>query len=674
MSLVSRLGVVLGLDSAEFSAGLGKAEGDLNKFSGGMGLAKIGIAALGTALIGAASQALQFANDLTELAQANDLSVATTLELSAALSTSGGHIDNTGKILSAFTRKVDEAAQGSQSTRDKFKELGISLSDLGKLSEEDLLRKTIEGLSKIEDPIHRNALAFETLGKGIRGVDLKSFNHDLDAAKGTYDKSEEAFAKIQIWGDKIAKSWFDAKVAMANYVVALADSVDKNKKLMQGVNAYSKGFYGTPDNKENANNTPAETVVAPVIGRDTKASDADIKRQKASEKVRDAMLQQSLEFERQIKLVGQVQTNESKLAIEFEKGGKYVGEQNTQLGKRLIAEAKALDLAKLTYAGEEAIKKVLEEHQILREKANEQGRLALEAVIEKREAERETFDLATQDVQIAAERLRYEKELAGLSDTQRQKALEFFDLSKQMKRMADTNVGLDSTQLADRQKAEQDRIFAEEENARAQNTFQAGWDKAFANYKEKAMDSASIAADAFNSMASSMESALDTFVSTGKFSFSSLAQSIIQDLIKIQLKAQMMSIFGGGGSGGGLFSMFGDMLGSAPLGEAGTGSGILGALSGIFHFADGGSPPVGVPSLVGERGAELFVPKTAGTIIPNNQLSSMMGNQPQTIYNGTVIQNMQAIDTQSATQFLAKNKQAVWSANMSQQRSMPQNR
>jgi uncharacterized protein YoxC len=42
---------------------------------------------------------------------------------------------------------------------------------------------------------------------------------------------------------------------------------------------------------------------------------------------------------------------------------------------------------------------------------------------------------------------------------------------------------------------------------------------------------------------------------------------------------------------------------------------------GIFpQFADGGSPPVGRPSIVGERGPELFVPRTSGTIVPNNQL------------------------------------------------------
>lgn len=40
----------------------------------------------------------------------------------------------------------------------------------------------------------------------------------------------------------------------------------------------------------------------------------------------------------------------------------------------------------------------------------------------------------------------------------------------------------------------------------------------------------------------------------------------------------------------------------------------------IPGFANGGNPPVGRPSLVGERGPELFVPRTAGTIVPNHAL------------------------------------------------------
>ena len=39
-------------------------------------------------------------------------------------------------------------------------------------------------------------------------------------------------------------------------------------------------------------------------------------------------------------------------------------------------------------------------------------------------------------------------------------------------------------------------------------------------------------------------------------------------------------------------------------------------------FANGGRPPVGKPSIVGERGPELFVPNSAGTIIPNHAMGA----------------------------------------------------
>ena len=40
--------------------------------------------------------------------------------------------------------------------------------------------------------------------------------------------------------------------------------------------------------------------------------------------------------------------------------------------------------------------------------------------------------------------------------------------------------------------------------------------------------------------------------------------------------------------------------------------------SGLMNFADGGRPPTNKLSIVGEEGPELFVPDTAGTIIPND--------------------------------------------------------
>jgi hypothetical protein len=62
-------------------------------------------------------------------------------------------------------------------------------------------------------------------------------------------------------------------------------------------------------------------------------------------------------------------------------------------------------------------------------------------------------------------------------------------------------------------------------------------------------------------------------------------------------------------------SQIGAAVGSifGPVGTA------VGSIIGGF-FADGGRPPVGRPSIVGERGAEVFVPDQAGTIVPNDAL------------------------------------------------------
>jgi len=59
-------------------------------------------------------------------------------------------------------------------------------------------------------------------------------------------------------------------------------------------------------------------------------------------------------------------------------------------------------------------------------------------------------------------------------------------------------------------------------------------------------------------------------------------------------------------------ALFGDILGAG--GTKG------GGLLGLLGFANGGRPPVGRPSIVGEKGPELFVPRSSGTIVPNNKL------------------------------------------------------
>lgn len=80
-----------------------------------------------------------------------------------------------------------------------------------------------------------------------------------------------------------------------------------------------------------------------------------------------------------------------------------------------------------------------------------------------------------------------------------------------------------------------------------------------------------------------------------------------------------------GGTGSGLGSFFGS-------GDSGGLAGIFGP-GAIFGFAGGGSPPVGRWSVVGENGPELFMPKTAGTVIPIDKYRNASGGNQTIIVN-----------------------------------------
>lgn len=146
----------------------------------------------------------------------------------------------------------------------------------------------------------------------------------------------------------------------------------------------------------------------------------------------------------------------------------------------------------------------------------------------------------------------------------------------------------------------------------------------------------------YDAVFGNMERALDNFVRTGKLSFKDLARSIIQELILIQLKASALTIFN-------------FIKNAFNLSTSGDSSGIVGP--GLRPKAYGGSVNAGTSYMVGERGPEMFVPRTSGTIVPNNALSSVGGSQVINNYN------IQAIDVKSFEDRIMGSSTAVWAAN-----------
>jgi len=71
--------------------------------------------------------------------------------------------------------------------------------------------------------------------------------------------------------------------------------------------------------------------------------------------------------------------------------------------------------------------------------------------------------------------------------------------------------------------------------------------------------------------------------------------------------------------------------------------------------AKGGPVSANTPYMTGEQGVELFVPRTNGTIIPNNQLGG--GSAPVT--NNYITNNINALDSRSVAQVFAENRQSL---------------
>lgn len=274
---------------------------------------------------------------------------------------------------------------------------------------------------------------------------------------------------------------------------------------------------------------------------------------------------------------------------------------------------------------------------------------------------------------LAVERLEYENSLVDLLPLEKQRLLDIYDLEVQIaettRKAKETGVDVESEVF--QQRIESIRAIGNETitlktiNADAQRSFQYGWEQAYISFVDQSTNAALVGAQTFTALTSNMSSAIDNFVRTGKFSFKDFARSIIQDMIAIQMKYQAMALFR---------MALGSIGFNIPMSPSGGGATSVGLGTG-GGYADGGEPPLNKVSLVGERGPELFIPKTAGTVIPNNQLSSVMGGGGQTVnYNGPYIASMSAIDTQSGIQFLAKNKQTIWASYQSANRSVPVSR
>ena len=620
-NIIAGLGAQLGLDTTEFKKGIAEAKNSLRELKEYLPevLSVAGFYEM-------TKSALEFSDRIVETAKANEVATASVLELSKALEENGGNAEDTSRIYSGFTQKMEFAVQGNAKAQESFAKLGVTLNDLRHLSEQDLFEKVINSLGNMKDAAERNGLAFETLGRSIRGVDLAGLAKSIQEGKGSMDEYAASVEKAHELSLKLTAA---GKEMSLNFTNAVIPSLLAFYNEMTKSNGVSHVFFEALRIGMETVTILGERVLNTfkAIGMEiqhtfenakilfTQGIDAAIADNKRYEKEVEEMAKNIATFESNI--LNPPKTEEKEKPKKEDINRPVIESYSKQIlaEKELFAAYQNREQLNLEMLSQKEKDKMLTKNEV--EMQN-----AVNAVLNNQQKELDAIDQKMSQI---------DKRRPGAgalqAELERQKTLV----------QVSTDYYVQQTQ----------KVVAANQEARTK--FETGWNEAFAQYKENAETMADVGKKSFTTVVDQMSSALETFVKTGKLNFSDLAKSIIADLIAIQIKAQATQLFSNmfSGFGGGIF---GGSTGPAPV-ETATPI--------MVSNATGGPLDAGQPSIVGENGPEVIVPRGNSTVIPNNQLGGMGSQTVQNVTN----YNIQAIDTKSFEDRIYGSSGAIWAAN-----------
>jgi tape measure domain-containing protein len=159
----------------------------------------------------------------------------------------------------------------------------------------------------------------------------------------------------------------------------------------------------------------------------------------------------------------------------------------------------------------------------------------------------------------------------------------------------------------------------------------AGAAKGFSDFFEGLGSQAQAWADGIGGAFNMAADAMTNFMTTGKMDFKAFARDMINMIMKIVMKLLLMKALSG---------IAGGMAGSSSSFISGIGSGMLDIMNG--ERATGGPVASGKPYLVGEKGPELFVPPSSGSIknatatagmAPQNNITVVNVDDPKSVPN-----------------------------------------
>jgi hypothetical protein len=709
---------------------------------------------------------LELGDHIQKLNDATGLSVEGIANFQNALMLSGGRADEAGKMIAKFFQIVDEGAKGADTALRDLQKAGVTFSDLGKLSEEELLNKAVKNLGEMEAGAARTAAGIALFGKAFRSVaatdlaealgkgDFSGITKGIKEASEMADKLENNMYKLQL----AATTVFGQLITLLEPFVGKVNegnlTLEQSEKIVQalgiavlavggamalafgagmigniikfnevlGVTAAISNVIGASPVGAIAKIAAALTTAAVAGGATYLALDQIMKKnnelsnapepgvqnqdQNATNQARVTSLYTADELKaRQTALqVAMAQTDTQQK--QFELAQNYQRVINTTIGMEQTQAEITKSNASLTQAADnqilalekqindekakgymvgdqlkgvneglvtqykqqidqvkqnlEVVKK-LKEEEILRVeaiKAAVAGYQLMNSMVtlnSKTLEEDRTRDITMQEVLGIKTKEQGDRRIAIIKlETEANDRLNQLRLLYAQQAVQGNMIEAASTlQMLD---LEKERFAARIKNLEQTQALEDRMRESSIAGAQAALFKIARSTDPFTLMESrftkvfdNVGSALDKLVDTGKLSFSDLANSIIRDLIKIELRAAASNF-----------------LSSA--------AGWLGF--GVPGKAAGGDVDSGQPYMVGEKGPELFIPKMAGTIVPNGQIgsTSSSSSSPTPIGGNTITNHyytVNAVDAKSVAQLFAENRKTLLGSVMMAQKEMP---
>lgn len=438
-----------------------------------------------------------------------------------------------------------------------------------------------------------------TLDTGYEDDNTRERIASLQAELDAYDKKSKAEQKAADDAARTAQVQRDGQVAYEAFEKSLEQNFTKRQKMNKALEDEEKRI--------NAARTAGYTITAEQEAAALKAirensiyKESEEKKPKAytedaGMKALDQARQQYAVLQQQNSLIGVQKGEVDKLGAAGQALVKWEQELADIKGKQtLTADQKSL------LANQELITAQLKKNAAL-EKENALRKIATD----------ETQKLAAFQTNLASQLAKAQTGLdnnlagMGMGDQQRQRLQEQLNIQQQYQSQLDAleqqhNEGRISDNLYSQEtealrSALQTRLAMQQQYYsdvdKAQSDWSLGASSAFQTYSEQARDVAGQTRNLFTNAFSNMEDGIIQFVKTGKLSFKDLADGIIADLIRIQVRQAAVGIFGtlfsGLAGAGASAAGNGFAAGSAAATSSSLGASAAG-YSSKYGFSDGG--------------------------------------------------------------------------------------